>query len=392
MHAWIAHLLLSFGLFQSAWAQGHLVFHGPCQENPPPDIVTVSFVGDILVHKAIYVSIVEGSKRFSETWKRTLPYLQKADFSVGNLEGPAALGIDGKGKDHGDIGFVYDGEVYSGTRFLFNYHPQILAELAASGMDLLTLANNHILDRGSVGIDRTLQAALQYGIATVGVRASDDSAGDYHKIVEIKNMHIAFIACTEATNGKPDPGHQVRLCERDSGEILNLIHRLSRDGNVDAVVVLPHWGREYQTAPEESQISLAHQFLEAGATAVIGSHPHVLQGWEKYVTQGGRETLIAYSLGNFLAFQAGLEKKTGAILYLGLTKPSKGRALISGVAYTPTYRDGFEIFPLERGGDPQVLKYVARFFGEEGLVGLNVPFAEKFCSPPRTPSGAVFGM
>jgi len=392
MRAWITHLLLGFGLFQSARAQGNLVFRGPCQENPPPDIITVSFVGDILVHKAIYVSVVEGSKLFSETWKRTRPYLQKADFSVGNLEGPAALGIDGKGKDHGDIGFVYDGEVYSGTHFLFNYHPQILAELSASGMDLLTLANNHILDRGGVGIDRTLGAAAQYVLATVGVRASGDSAGDYHKIVEIKGMRLAFIACTEATNGKPDLAQQVRLCYRDAGEILKLIHRLSQDGTTDAVVVLPHWGREYQSTPEGAQVSLAHQFLEAGATAVIGSHPHVLQGGEKYITQDGRETLIAYSLGNFLAFQAGLEKKTGAILYLGLTKPLKGRARISGVAYTPTYRDGFEIFPLERDGDPQVLKHVARFFGDEGLINLSMPFTEKFCPSPRASVGAAPGM
>ena len=97
-----------------------LKYNGSC--NSSNKLATLSFVGDILIHKALYQAVVSETKHFTQLWKKTEPLIQKADFSVANLEGPAALGIDQNGKDKGDIGFVYDGEVYSGTNFVFNYH------------------------------------------------------------------------------------------------------------------------------------------------------------------------------------------------------------------------------------------------------------------------------
>lgn len=371
--------LLSFGLIQPLWAGPRdLSFQATC--NQGQNTATISFVGDILVHRAIYEAVVNGSKRFASTWKKTIPYFQKADFSVGNLEGPAALGIDAKGKDHGDIGFVYDGVVYSGTNFVFNYHPQILPELLQSGFDLLTVANNHSLDRLSVGIDRTLQAAAHYGIPTVGTRMSNNNPkGDFYQIKDIQNVRVAFIGCTEMTNGKPDKYNQVLWCYKQSDKIVDMIKDLSKRSDVDAIIVLPHWGDEYEKAPDRDQRSYARKFLDAGATAIIGSHPHVLQPWEKYVTPDGRETLIAYSLGNFLAGQQGLEKQTGAIIYLGLSKEGQGSAKIFGVGYTPTYRDGAEIFPIEKNGNAAVLGHAAAYFGATLQLDYSTKLTEKFC-------------
>jgi capsule synthesis protein PGA_cap len=343
------------------------------------DRATISFVGDILVHRAIYESVVSNSKRFASTWKRAIPYFTKADFSVANLEGPAAMGIDAQGKDHGDIGFVYDGVVYSGTNFVFNYHPQILAELVQSGMDLLTLANNHSLDRRSIGVDRTLQAAESYKMPTVGTRMSKDPSGDFHRVMDINHIRVAFIGCTEMTNGMPDPANQVLRCYNDD-RLMRTIKDLSVRADVDAVIVYPHWGQEYQPAPDKSQKLYARKYLEAGATAVVGSHPHVLQPWEIYRTKDGRETLIAYSLGNFLAGQPGLEKQTGVIIYLGLSKEGSGKAKVFGVGYTPTYRDGVEIYPIESHGNPSVLAHAAKFFGTNGRLDLATTLEQKFCN------------
>jgi hypothetical protein len=72
----------------------------------------------------------------------------------------------------------------------------------------------------------------------------------------------------------------------------------------DLLVVSVHWGIEYATAPRPEDVDLAHKMLEAGATVIVGGHPHVLQPIETYVTQDGRDTVIFYSMGNFLSNQS----------------------------------------------------------------------------------------
>ena len=153
--------------------------------------------------------------------------------------------------------------------------------------------------------------------------------------------------------------------------------------DVDAVVVLPHWGVEYSNTPRDFQKEYARNYLEAGATAVIGSHPHVLQPWEKYITKNGRETLIIYSLGNFVAGQAGLEKQTGSIAYLGLSKNGKEKAKIYGVAYTPTFRTGSSINPIGKNDSIEVLNLVKNMYGTSGRVDPSENIGNIMCPQNR---------
>lgn len=348
----------------SLWTQAEadpreIQFSSKCES--ASDLASISFVGDILVHEALYRAVVSGSKNFNQIWRRTDGLMGKAEFSVGNLEGPAAMGVDRHGRDHGDVGFIYDEVVYSGSNFSFNYHPRILSDLKTSGYDLLTLANNHALDRGSLGIDKTLAAARNLALPIVGVRDSVERNGEFYRIVAIKNLRVAFLGCTEMSNGNVDKKDQLLFCYKNPERILEIIRKVAARSDVDALIVLPHWGDEYNHTPDGSQKSYARRYLEAGATAVIGSHPHVLQPWEKYVTQDGRETLIAYSLGNFVAGQAGLARKTGVVVYLGLGQDSSGRTRIIGASYTPTYRDGYEVYPVLKSKD--VLDHAGKFFG-----------------------------
>ncbi len=360
--------LLGLALSLSSWSSASwadtardLSYTATCAENGQNAVL--SFVGDILVHGAIYNKVVEQSQDFSQVWRRTNGLIQKADFSAGNLEGPTAMGIDRKGKDHGDIGFVHDGTVYSGSNFSFNFHPRILSDLKKSGYDLLTLANNHTLDRRSLGVDKTIDAARAAGMPLVGVRHSQERNADFHYLAEVKGLRIAYLGCTESTNGHEDSKDQLLFCYKDENRILGIIRELANRSDVDAVMVMPHWGREYKHTPHSSQQKYARLFLEAGATAVVGSHPHVLQPWEKYKTKDGRETLIAYSLGNFVAWQSGIERKASVVLYLGLRKHS-GKAQLAGVAYAPTIRDGHEVYSVgnERS---DVIRHVRQFFGEK---------------------------
>ena len=329
---------------------------------------TLSFVGDILIHKALYEVVAKETKHFTQIWQKTNTLIQKADFSVGNLEGPAAMGIDGNGRDHGDIGFIYDGEVYSGTNFLFNYHPRILSDLKDSGYDLLTSANNHAVDRYSIGIDKTITAAQNIGLPTVGTRLSSNHNGDFYKIGNINKIRVAFLGCTEMTNGNNDSDDQVLTCYKNETRILTIIKNLSLRSDIDAVIVLPHWGIEYSQTPESSQKDFARKYIDAGAIAVVGSHPHVLQSWEKYISKDGRESLIIYSLGNFVAGQSGIERKTGTVAYLGLSKSGNQKSRIFGVGYTPTYRINAELKPIGKGDSVDVLNYAASKYGTKARV------------------------
>jgi poly-gamma-glutamate synthesis protein (capsule biosynthesis protein) len=365
--------LLSFAV--SYAGPRDLQFQTPCSSES--NVVSISFIGDVLIHEAIYESVVSGSKNFSQIWQRTNGLMAKANFSVANLEGPAAMGVDRNGRDHGDIGFVYDGEVYSGTNFSFNYHPRILKNLLDSGFDLLTVANNHSLDRSWLGIDKTIKAALAVGIPTVGTRLSTERNGEFHRIVDIANLKVAFLGCSEMTNGNPDRKDQLLLCY--SGKVEQIVKELAARSDIDAIVVLPHWGVEYSPNPSSAQKQYARRFLDAGAIAVMGSHPHVLQPWEKYITRDGRETLIAYSLGNFVAYQRDVERKTGSVAYMGLEKNERNEVHIIGVAYTPTYRDGTAVFPVGSQGNRSVLQYAATHFGTARRLDIQSDLNSMLC-------------
>lgn len=320
---------------------------------------TFSFVGDVLIHKALYLAVTGGTKQFSQLWNKTDPLIQKASFSVANLEGPSAMGIDSRGKDRGDIGFVYDGEVYSGTNFMFNYHPRIMTNLKNSGYDLIQTANNHAMDRFSIGVDKTIDAAREADLLYTGTVKSNEPNSPFYTITQVNSINVAFIACTEFSN-VPDNSSQVHPCITQ--KLVTLIKQLSTRPTVDAVFVLPHWGVEYSNTPASHQKEWARRYLEAGATAVIGGHPHVLQPWEKYTTTNGRETLILYSLGNFVAGQGAMTKKTGTVAYVGLSKLN-GKAKIFGVAHTPTYREGATVLPIGSNGPKDVLNYSASMYG-----------------------------
>jgi len=376
-------LLQAFALFTlSVSVQASdkdLVFKTSC--GPGRTEAVISFVGDILIHRALYETVANETQHFSQLWKKSESLFKKADFSVGNLEGPAAMGIDGGGKDHGDIGFVYDDFVYSGTHFSFNYHPRIFADLKNSGFDLLTNANNHSLDRTWVGIDRTISASIAAGLPVVGVRKSTETSGEFYKTASINGIRTAFIGCTEMTNGRDDSKKQILNCYENATKILSLIKSLHDRIDIDAVIVFTHWGTEYSQSPEASQKEFGRKYIEYGATAVIGSHPHVLQPWEKVVTKDGREGLILYSLGNFVAGQAGIARRTGPVAYLGLSKGNgkNEKASIFGVGYTPTLRTGAVISPVGKESS-EVMAYVTKMYGTKAFIAPEGQLKSSLCT------------
>lgn len=316
------------------------------------DTIRISAVGDVLVHKAPYLSVIKHKDAFYKLWSKIAPAFLAADVSYANLEGPAALGVAPGGRQGQDIGFVYDGHIYSGTNFVFNYHPRIIDDLARAGMHVLSIANNHTMDRQGLGLDRTIEALRAKNMGYTGVMHSQDKTRYFHTLTSIKGSTLAWISCAEHLNGMRDPKSQVLMC--GGKEILNYIRSLKTQNDIHAIVVNPHWGAEYQHKASAGQRSLAQQYVNAGASAVIGNHPHVLQNFEYLTDSRGQKVPVAYSLGNFVSGQGAIAKNTSAVLYMDFKKSADGSQLeVVKVSALPTFRTPgphYQVVPLAQMG------------------------------------------
>lgn len=291
--------------------------------------IEIAFVGDLLIHYPLQLKA--STQGFESLWQEVIPYLKSADIAYGNLEGPIASGINRHGKSVSQPQ-TWNFSVYSDYP-MFNYHPSLANAIKNSGFTIVSTANNHALDRYGLGADKTIDALTAAGVAHVGSRKSSNDSDAFIKIIEKKGVKTAWIACTDHTNGMKDNHHQILHCRAD--KIVDLVNNIK--GSVDAVIICPHWGNEYQTSPSGAQRSFAQRVLDAGATAVVGSHPHVMQPVVKYMTKDGRETLIAYSLGNFVSFQGrgdAQETRSTIVLLLDLVK-DQNQTTIQSVKFVP---------------------------------------------------------
>lgn len=312
-----------------------LTFDRACE---PGEQITIAAVGDVLLHGKLQRQAYSNSQGFISLWAGVRDLLEAGDVTYANLEGPTATGVNAYGRAVADPGRTFDGVVYSSYP-QFNYHASLVDDLLASGIDVVSTANNHALDRRALGVDRTLEALEARGMPWTGTRRQGDTSSEWATFTEQGGFKLAWLACTYATNGIPDNAHQVLGCFSEADTIETIITGLAARTDVDAVIVTPHWGVEYKATPQSSQIELAHRFLEAGATAIIGSHPHVLEPWERYVTDDGRETFVIYSLGNFVSGQRHLPRRSSLLLYLGLTRFADGSVGVNGVRYVPLHVD-----------------------------------------------------
>lgn len=311
--------LLSVSLFSSAYASS----------------VHIIAVGDVLLHSPLQQKgIAQG---FNSLWLPIIPLLEKADILYANLEGPTAEMIDRRGN-------VTDSSNQAYTSYpMFNYPPTLIEALKTSGFDVVSTANNHALDRFGIGIDKTIAALLANDLSFTGTRRQN-SQDPWHAETKIHDLSIAWLACTQDTNGIFDKHRQVLHCSRDKQQVLTLVSELAK--NHDAVIVTPHWGVEFQNQPNKSQRQLAKELAEAGALAILGSHPHCVQPFAWLTTSTGKKVFVVYSLGNFISNQGSLKNRASGLLSLYLEKRD-GVTIIDKITYQPTYMEN-------RGGQLQL--------------------------------------
>lgn len=334
----------------------------------PPTRITVAAVGDVLLHGALQRQAAQSPDGFTSLWREVAPRLAQADVAYANLEGPVAQGLVAGGREVPDPGPVYDARVYT-TYPLFNYPPRLLADLVATGIDVVSTANNHALDRGSLGVDRTMAALQAQGMPFTGTRPADGT-GEWFTLTPVRGVQLAWVACSFSTNGIPDRHGQVLDCHRQREVLLDLVRTLHARADIAAVLVTPHWGVEYAAQPHAQDTQLGRDLIEAGAVAVLGAHPHVPQPWEVVRTADGRQGLLVHSLGNFVSGQFHrVPTRASVLAELDLEVRPDGKAIWSQARYVPlemkrTAR-GLEVVPIADGtGTPAMVAYLRRVVGD----------------------------
>ncbi|MBI5475052.1 MAG: CapA family protein [Ignavibacteriae bacterium] len=185
-----------------------------------------------------------------------------------------------------------------GTRrvkpFTFRMKPAALSAITSAGIEVVNLANNHIYDYGSIGLFDTIHSLDSARIAHVGAgRNRAEARTPFLKV--IKGRRIAVLGYYGPGESPVATNKSSGVAPRQSDVIAEDIRSLRDSRRADYIVIIFHWGTEKATVPDNEQRVLAHQVIDAGADAVIGHHPHVLQGIERY-----KHGVIVYSLGNLI--------------------------------------------------------------------------------------------
>lgn len=197
-----------------------------------------------------------------------------------------------------EFSFSTRGEAMAGKEYTFRVPPSYVSILTEMGVDVAGVANNHALDYGKDAYTDTLSTLHSAGIPTVGGGNSYNEAAA--PAVLNKNGETFAILATSRVipsgSWNIDNSTPGMLTTYDPNELIAKIKKAKASYN--HVLVEVHWGKEYADHPEDYQVDFAHKYIDAGADAVIGMHPHVLQGIEFY-----KGKLIFYSLGNFMFFK-----------------------------------------------------------------------------------------
>ena len=295
----------------------------PTTSAPPPPL-TIAVAGDIHFEGVLRDRLADPATALAPATAA----LAAADLAVVNLE--TSVGIGGRPEP--------------GKRYTFQAPPSAFAALAAAGVDVATMANNHALDFGRRPLAGTFAAIDSAGtadppLAVVGI-GRDVDAAFRPALVDVGDTVVATIgATTAALDPTADPTGQWAATPFSPGtadavdptRLLRAVRQADRAA--DVVVVYAHWGVQGERCPDDAQRSLAGDLVAAGADVVVGSHTHRLQGDGRL----GRG-YVAYGLGNYAWYTQGSEaSSTTGVLTLTVQPPRSraGRARVTGAEWEP---------------------------------------------------------
>jgi poly-gamma-glutamate synthesis protein (capsule biosynthesis protein) len=231
---------------------------------------TIIFAGDVMLGRSVMGSALDNNDNLYP-FRKTSEFLKKADITMVNLENP----------------IIKDCTRVSGG-FKFCTSPDVAKGLSFSGIDIVSLSNNHSANYGQPGLIETKKYLDELGIKYVD--------GSNLEIIEKNSTKFGFLAF-DYTISKNNLDHDLELIK-------------TSDPQIDMLIIMPHWGEEYKDTANKFQVDTAHRMIENGADIIVGSHPHWVQNYEEY--QGKP---IYYSLGNFIFDQSWSEEtKKGLVV------------------------------------------------------------------------------
>ena len=261
---------------------------GHAGRHDPGGSVTLAFAGD--VNFAMRTARLLGDP--ATAFGPIASVLRSADFTALNLE----TSVTSRG-------------VPQPKNYHFRTTPLAFTALRDAGVDLVTMANNHVLDYGPVGLADTLEAARTARFPYVGIGVNAAAAWAPY-VTTIKGMTIAIVGVSQvaelasswvATSTRPGEANAI-----DLSQTLAAVRAARRIAST--VIVFMHWGTEGDACPDPAQLSLTPQLAAAGASIIIGAHAHMLQGsgWLGH-------TFVAYGMGNFLWWERSWSTATGVL-------------------------------------------------------------------------------
>lgn len=274
---------------------------------PKTDTLSLLFVGDLMQHQTqINAARSSNGYDYSSYFEYLKEEIQSVDWAIANLE--VTLG----------------GKPYKGYP-AFSAPDEYLYAIRDAGFNVLITANNHCLDSGKKGLERTIRMLDSLNIPHAGTYATaEERENKYPLLLEKNNFRIALLNYTYGTNG----------LQVTSPNIVNYIDTTiiakdiltSKEKNPDAIIACMHWGIEYVSLPNQEQKMLTDWLFKKGVTHIIGSHPHVVQPIEvRKDSLTGNKHLIVYSLGNFISNMSARRTDGGLMVKMELVKDSTVR-------------------------------------------------------------------
>ncbi|WP_455542832.1 CapA family protein [Intestinibacter sp.] len=301
--------------------------------------------GDVMAHMpqldAQYNSST-GEYSFDNNYKYVKQYIKDADLAMANLE-TTLCGND-----------VYKYSSYP----TFNTPDSLADALKNADFDLLSTINNHSFDMSSLGVERTLSTLKSKGFDTVGTRQK--KSDDKYIVKNVNNIKLGITAYsygeikngTKYLNGIKVSDEKTDLMNIfDSTNVDNAFNTIystvkKYENDTDMQIVIIHWGNEYSRTPSDFQTKLAQKLCDAGVDIIIGSHPHVVQPTETIKSSDGKhETLVVYSLGNYISNQRrdvlSMYTEDGLMVNIDIEKKGNNEATVKKVTCIPTWVDKY---------------------------------------------------
>ena len=251
--------------------------------------LVLSFTGDMMAHVINY-----SMDDYSLIYRDIEKIMLNDDLTFCNVEFPVNPGIP------------------QASYPVFNIHPEYVMAAIDAGVDVLSLANNHTADQGTGGLLATVGAAdamvekylLEDERRIYYSGAKLDPKTEFEPVtIEIDGWKIGYLSVTQFSNASPRPGHMLIVNFNKKEESADFVEWISEiSGNYDLFILAYHGGREYYTNPVKNKVRIFDELTAAGVDIIWGHHPHVIQPVE-IVKNGDRESLVMYSLGNFISGQ-----------------------------------------------------------------------------------------